>query len=446
MYLLSRTGWAELDTIGEPALADDITCDVVVIGGGGGGMSAALRLAESGADVVLLEAQTCGWGATSRNAGYVTNSVAADPGLLAVTNSRNRLRALFAYAEHAVEHTERVIADRAIDCEYQREGIVIAAVTKGQLRKVRRNARIASHAGSSAEFVGGREAGLPDGFLGGMREGVGGTLNPGKYVRGLRAAVLASGTRVFEHTRVHDVTDGTRGVLVETQHGRVRADRALLTTNAYGRDLSIIPRRLVSPVWTSLVETEPIAPERLDALGWTSRAPVVTAHMIMENYRVTPRGTIVFGTRKLETTRGPLPARTPSKAVAADLLRGFRQRFPTLADVRPRRAWGGWIGMSSTWLPLAGEASPRVLYSIACNGHGFAQAQYVGHMLADRIAGEPMADDLATIWHRGGMFWPGMVNSAALNVIWLADRAADLLAARGKKQSPLRGFFAQPTA
>lgn len=426
MQLLAETGWAPTPAP-QPALAEDVRCDVAVIGGGVGGMSAALRLAESGADVVLLEAQTCGWGASSRNAGYVTNSVAADPGLLALLFSRDKVRALFHYAEAAVEFTQDVIADREIDCDFEKVGIVQAAVSKGQLRKARRNAEIMAAAGSSAEFIEGRDAGLPEGFLGGMREGIGGTLNPGRFALGLRDVVLGSGARVFEHTPVQNVSDHGTEVTIETGHGRLHAKQALLTTNAYGKDLAITPRRLVAPVWTSLVETEPVAPERLDDIGWTSRAPMVTAHMILESYRVTPQNTIVFGTRRLETTSGRLAARTPSTPVVEDLVRGFRERFPGLSDIRPQRAWGGWIGMSSTWLPVAGQASPNVLYSLACNGHGFAQAQYVGHLLAGRLAGEPTADDLQTIWHTG-RFWPSFVSQPALNLGWFADRVLDRLA------------------
>jgi glycine/D-amino acid oxidase-like deaminating enzyme len=427
MELLTETGWAEPIIAAEPALAGDVTCDVAVIGGGVGGMTAALSLAQSGADVALIEAETCGWGASSRNAGYVTNSVAADPALLTLLFRRSKVRALFKFAEAAVEFTEHTIASRAIDCDFEKAGIVQAAVSRGQLRKARRNAEIMAEAGSSAEFVEGREAGLPEGFLGGMREGVGGVLNPGKYVQGLRCAVLASGARVFEHSRVQEIADGAAGVTITTATARVRAMQALLTTNAYSKDFTITPRRLVSPVWTSLVETEPIAPERLDAIGWTSRAPMVTVHMILESYRVTPRNTIVFGTRRLETTTGPLLARTPSTRVVEDLVRGFRERFPGLSDVAPQRTWGGWIGMSSTWLPVAGQVSSNVLYSLACNGHGFAQAQYVGHMLAGSLSGTSMPEDLKTVWHNGN-YWPSFVSAPALNLGWFADRVLDRLA------------------
>ncbi|WP_036498995.1 NAD(P)/FAD-dependent oxidoreductase [Nocardia aobensis] len=432
MKLIHDTGWAEQpDPTGRP-LTGDIRCDVVVIGGGGGGMSAALRLAEKGVDVVLLEAKTLGWGATSRNAGYITNSVAADPEMLGFLLKRERLRELYRYAERAVHFAENAIDHHRIDCDYQQAGIVMAAVSKGQLRHARRNAKVLAAAGSSGEFVEGPDAGLPEGFLGGIREGVGGTLNPGKFALGLRAATIAAGVRVYERTPARDIDDTGDGVTVATPRGKVRARKALLTTNAYSNGLSIAPKHLAAPVWTSLVETEPVAPERLDAIGWTSRAPMVTLHMIIENYRVTPRGTIVFGTRRVQVGRNPLPERTPAPNVADDLVRGFRERFPGLRDVEPQRAWGGWIGMSSTWLPAAGEASGNVLYSLACNGHGFAQAQYVGHLLADHICGAPIHEDLGAIWHGRKRFPPNLVSGPALYAAWLADRAADRLAALTK--------------
>lgn len=43
--------------------------DIVVIGGGFTGTSAALQLAKHGANVILLEAATIGWEASSRNGG-----------------------------------------------------------------------------------------------------------------------------------------------------------------------------------------------------------------------------------------------------------------------------------------------------------------------------------------------------------------------------------------
>lgn len=420
---LAGSGWADRPAAAVPALAGEVTCDVAVVGGGLLGMAAALQLAERGADVVLLEADLCGSGASSRSAGYLTNTLAADADLLS-TIHRKRMHDLVGFADAAVHFTEGLLARLSIECDYQRTGIVGAAVSRGQLRKGRRWVRTLAGAGADSEFVGASELGLPPTFLGGLRERVGGLLNPGKYAFGLRDAVLASRARVFEQTPVQTVANAGTGVTVGVEAGRVRAERVLLATNAYSRDLPIAPRRLAKAIWVTQVETEPIAPERLDEIGWTSRAPIATLHVLLENYRLTPRNTVVIGTRQLQPARGPLRGRRPDAPVVADLVRGFRDRFPTLGDVAPRRAWGGWIAMTPSWLPVAGEVNPRVLYGIGCNGHGLAQAPYLGTLLADRLAGG--AVDLRGIWRERPRFAPAPLTTApGLRAAWTIDRIAD---------------------
>jgi hypothetical protein len=67
-----------------------------------------------------------------------------------------------------------------------------------------------------------------------------------------------------------------------------------------------------------------------------------------------------------------------------------------------------------------------VLYGIGCNGHGLAQAPYLGTLLADRLAGDDMHDDLRAIWRQRPRFAPGLLSSApAVRAAWLIDRMAD---------------------
>lgn len=424
------TGWVDLPDDAAPALEGDLACGVAVVGGGLAGMAAALRLAERNTDVVLLEADLCGWGASSRSAGYLTNTLAADVDVLS-TLYRGRLPGLVRFADSAVHFAEDLIARLSIECEYQRTGIVGAAVSPGQLRRARRMAKVLGGAGWDAEFVDGQDAGLPDAFLGGVRERVGGLLNPGRYALGVRKALLVSRARVFEQTPVQSVEDDGTGVTIGVPRGRVHAERVVLATNAYSRDLAIAPRSMATPLWVSLVETEPIAPERIDEIGWTSRAGIATLHTLLENYRLTARNTIVFGTRKVQTARGRVCGRQPDPSVVADLVRGFRERFPALRDVAMRRAWGGWIGVTPSWLPVAGDVGPRVLYGIGCNGHGLGQAPYLGTLLADRLAGDEDHEDLRSIWRRRRRFAPGVLCSApAVRAAWTLDRLSDRIQRR----------------
>ncbi|MFB8004924.1 NAD(P)/FAD-dependent oxidoreductase [Nocardia sp. NPDC056000] len=439
------TGWVDPPADIRPPLRENLTCSVAVLGGGLAGLATALRLAEYGLDVVLLEAEFCGHGSGSRNAGQLASAPGGDIQLLNLLY-RKRMPAILRLTENAAGHVEDLIDRLGIDCDYEAVGNVFAAVSRGQLRRTRRITKILRRAGAHVEQGSARELGIPHGFLGGMREIRGGIMNPGKLLRGLRRAVLASTVRVFEQSRVVDIVRGADGVTIETREGLVRAQRVVLATNAYAGEWDITPKRLSSPMWVTEVETEPIAPERLAALGWSSRSGLITQHNIMENYRLTARNTIVFGVRRIERASDyPLPERTPDPAVVADLAAGFARRFPTLADVAIDRAWGGWIGITSTWLPVASSLGADVYYSLACNGHGLAQATYIGSLIADRIATGATPEDLRAIWvdEPGfGRAVPAIMGRTGLRAAWAVDRFNDMI--NGSKRNARKGFAAAP--
>jgi glycine/D-amino acid oxidase-like deaminating enzyme len=406
-------------------LAGAVTCEVVIVGGGYSGMAAALRLAELGVDVVLLEAGFCGCGASSRNAGHLTPTIAGDPQILASIYKR-RAPALIRVADNAVRFTESLIERLGIECDYEATGNVSAALTPGQHKRAQRVARTLQRCGADVEFVEGPAWGLPATFSGGILERSGGLLNPGKFVSGLRRAVLQSRVRVSESSPVESIESRSDGVIVTTEGARVQGAKALIATNAFSRDLRSAPRHMVAPLWVTLAETEPIETERVLETGWTSRSGVYTQHVILESYRPTAEGTLVFGTRQVQASRGCLSDRRPEPRVLADLIRGFHSRFPSLGDVSIRRTWGGWIAMTPSWLPVVGEAAPNTFYLAGYNGHGVAQAPYLGTLVADVLAGSQRHDDLEVLWRQRPRFAPAPLFSApALRAGWAIDRLYD---------------------
>lgn len=146
----SFTGWVEPPVDVLPALASDVACDVVVIGGGINGMSTALRLAERGRDVVLLEAEFCGHGSSSRNAGQLAGAPGGDLQLINLL-SRKKMPGMMRLAENAARHVEGIIARHRLDCEYEATGNAFAAVSRGQMGRVRRVAKIITRAGGQVE-------------------------------------------------------------------------------------------------------------------------------------------------------------------------------------------------------------------------------------------------------------------------------------------------------
>lgn len=426
--LLDYSGWAERPEP-LPAAAGALDCDVLIVGGGYCGMSAALRLAQEGADVVLAEATFCGWGASGRNAGHLTPTIAGDPQLLA-TVFRRRAPELVRFADAAIRHVEDLLARTGIDAAYRPVGNVSVALNDGGMRRAERITAVLARAGAHVEMVEAGRFGLPGTMRGGILERLGGTLDPGRFARGLRERVRAAGVRVFEGTPVRAIGRRGAGFRVVAPGAEIDAAQVLVATNAFTAGLPFAPKRAVAPVWVTLAETDPVEPAALEATGWTSGAGIYTQHLILESFRLTERGTIAFGTRKVERAHPPLVARRPDGATVAELERCLAERFPSLAaaGVHVRRSWGGWIAMTPSWLPVAGRTPEGVHYAVGFNGHGVAQAPYAGHLMADVLSGRPPEADLELLWRTSRSYLPApLFSGPLLDLGWRIDRLTDRL-------------------
>ena len=97
--------------------------DVAVIGGGFTGLGAARHLAKAGAQVVVLEAETVGWGASGRNGGHLNNGLAHSfLHAKARPSAEKRASRSTAPSTTRVDTIERIIAEEGIDCDFRRAG------------------------------------------------------------------------------------------------------------------------------------------------------------------------------------------------------------------------------------------------------------------------------------------------------------------------------------
>lgn len=399
--------WLDAPADLAPALDGDARCEVAVVGGGITGMCAALRLAERGVDVALVESEYCGAGASGRNAGHVTPTIGKDLASLIRQSGRERAARLVQFAERGVEAFEETIARRGIDCEYVRSGNLIAGVHPRHREPLRASAEAASALGVKTRFVDEaemRERELPPAFRFGLLEGCGGHIHPGKYALGLRRALLASGARVFEGTPVRALHP--KGELrAETARGQLRARKLLLCTNAYTPVTLGLLRSKTVPTRVTLFATRPLTPSERASLGWRGGEGIYTAHEILENYRIAADGRLIGGTKDVNIAFGNRLPAPRQEATCAALARAFRERFPTLAGVPIERFWGGWIALTIDNLPIHGSfAGGSAIYYGGCNGHGVPTCTLMGAAIADEALGD--ANEHAAVLRRFELPWP----------------------------------------
>ncbi|MFZ6047067.1 NAD(P)/FAD-dependent oxidoreductase [Pseudomonas sp. CR3202] len=382
-------GWVERPDDLQPELEGDVSADVIVIGAGFAGLSTALELRSLGAEVIVLEQEFAGFGASGRNAGYLAGSMGVEFEFFLKRIGLEQAKKIVSFYDQGVAYVERRLRELAIDCDYNPSGIIRAAVHPSQEKKLRHDMELGAKLGSITRFLDSAELrarGIPPAFLFGCLQH-GGTLDPGKYVMGLRRAALQAGVRLYEQTALQSYSEGPT-ITCKTARGTASAPFMVLATNAYTPQLGLL-RDKVAPLRVSAIETEPLSRAQLASLGWSSREGIVTPHWTMESHRLTARDTLLVTTKQLGYAYGSRTPNQPDTAAYGALVQALNDRFPTLRGIAIRACWSGYISLAYDALPVVGAtgAQQNILYTAGCSGHGVGTQSLVGHLLAERIGG-----------------------------------------------------------
>lgn len=375
-------------------LVGTVEADVAIVGAGITGLSTALELAERGVSVVVLEQKWVGYGASGTNAGHAAGS-AINEQLLMVRRfvGEAAVRDYVALLKEAVAYMEDFIKRYDIDCDYRATGSMTAGTGAKHRKKVQALTAQVQALGGEVDFVDEdemRERGVPEAFKCAMW-GKGGTYHPFKYVSGIRKLAEAKGVRLYEQTPVVGLKDGSPCEL-QTPSGVVRAKKVFLATNAYTAHLPFKApaQRKVLPVYPSMVETEVLTQEQWSRIGWRGREAITTAHSMIESFHPSASGSIVLGTLSPKVGfRSSLDYEASQKVLAIQEA-AFRRRFPMLGDVGIQHGWGGWVGLTTNFMPTCSqlEGSDNIYYAMAYQGHGVPKATLMGQIASDMLMGK----------------------------------------------------------
>jgi glycine/D-amino acid oxidase-like deaminating enzyme len=364
-------------------LTSDVRASVVIIGGGITGLSSALHLAESGVDVLLLEAHQPGWGASGRNGGHVNPGLKPEPDEVERDFGEiGRLMVRFSYA--APEALFRLVERYQLRCEARQAGTLRAATSQATLESLRKLAAQYAARGMAADLLDGNAAFAATGthrYPLILRDPYGGSVNPLGYTRGLAHAAIAAGARLYGSSpAVTLARTADRAWRISTPNGAVVADRLVIGTNGYTDDLWPGLKRTVVPIWSGMTATEPLPDEVAHQImprgGVLYELGAITVY-----YRLDVGNRLLIGGRSsLRDMQGP---------------EGFRylQRYavklwPVLRSVAWTHGWNGQLAMTADHYPHLHEPEPDVLMALGYNGRGVAMATAMGGLIARRIGGE----------------------------------------------------------
>ncbi len=372
------------------------TVDVAVIGAGFTGLSAARTLAQRGAKVAVLESETIGWGASSRNGGMVLTGMKLGVNQLISRYGRELTQRMYAASLATIDCVEQIVREEAIDCDFSRCGHLEVACKQKHFDDYARQAEvIAREFNHTLRVVQKQDLSAEIGssiYFGGMVDEVSAGCNPARYVAGLARAAMKAGAEIFEHTRVQSIQRNSRqgeaGWQLATSRGPLWAHEVFVATSGYtGRATPALQKKLI-PIGSFIITTE-VLPEKLAQELSPRNRMIYDSKNYLYYYRLTPDRRMLFGGRAAFFPENDQTVRRS----AAILRRGMIDVYPQLSDAKIDYVWGGTLDFAFDIMPHAGRLD-GMYYAVGYAGHGVAMATYQGQKVAELMAAEQMPDEL----------------------------------------------------
>ena len=361
--------------------------DVVIIGGGYTGFGAAIPLARAGLDVVILERDQIGSGASTRNGGITSGNLRLSFDDLAKRFGADKATAFYQEAKAARADLAQFITSEKIDCDLQQCGRLVGALRQESLDSMKRDADRLTKLFDIDATVYDRTS-LPDyidtsRYCGGMlRNDIGG-IHPAKLLAGMCKIARAASVKIATQTKVvavsqQSTSSPTAEFRVEASRGVIHAGHVISATNAYTDAGQPWLRRRLVPVISEMIATEELGENMVRSL-MPGLNMYGEAMQLGHYYRPSPDGKrILLGGRRMSSD----PAKARKRLVG-----GLTSIFPQLADIAISNHWFGFVAFPFDQLPKL-AVHDGVIYPSGYCGSGTVWARWLGQKAAHMVLGD----------------------------------------------------------
>jgi glycine/D-amino acid oxidase-like deaminating enzyme len=426
--------WAQLGGLPDPrpSLDGDRDADVCIVGAGYTGLWTAyeLRRADPSLEVVVLEREVAGFGASGRNGGWVLGEVSIGSRMRAAAGD-DALDALDRAAQETVDEVSRACAREEIDCDFVKGGSLTVAQTAPQLARLR--------AGRRGEILDGEQAAARvrvAGMRGARFAPHCARVQPAKLARGLATAAERHGATIHEGTPALALEPHA----VRTPSGTVRARWVVRATEGYTAGLPGL-RRALLPLWSSMIVTEPLDAATWQEIGWEGRETIDDAAHAYCYLQRTADDRIAIGGRgrPYRFGSGTDRANGVPDATVRHLRKRLARLFPILRDAPVAHAWTGVFGVARDWAAAVHcDRHSGMCWAGGYAGEGVAAANLAARTLRDLVLGrDTELTRLPWVAHSAPDWEPEPLRWLAVQTVYGALRAADALEDRTGRPSRL---------
>ena len=376
--------------------------DIAIVGSGYTGLCAARILKKNGASVTVLDRNTIGWGASSRNGGMAT------PGLKQGIQKIHKIyggklaHEFWKISVDAIDLIDEIVTEHSIDCDWERNGHASLATKPSHAPRLKEyGSWLEKEFGHYQKYIPKhqiRDEIGSDTYYGALTDEISGGLHPSKYVFGLASAVSNLGVQLCENTAVTKIekNDSNNFKLI-TSKGDITAKKVIIATNGYTDRLVSKLKPLIFPVGSYIVVTEPLTNELQNIIN-PKRRMYYDSKRFLNYFRLTPDGRMLWGGRNDLST--DLDLDDSAKRLSKELY----TVFPDLKDIPITHTWTGKLGITFDLMPHIGKTN-GIYYAFGYGGHGLSIATYLGTEIGLMLAGKKDRSPFMEISHQTTVFY-----------------------------------------
>ena len=406
-------------------LNSNIRTKVCVIGGGFTGLNTAINLAKKGYDVVLIESEKIGWGASGRNGGQLISGFSFSDHF-EKKGTENDIQNIWQLGAKSADLVRERVSEFSIDCDLK-EGFIDVATNRKHMDELIDRSEEWKQSGyhHNLELVDENQVKKyvnSDSYVGGLIDSGSGHIHPLNLCLGEAKAASELGVMIYEDTHAVKISGGSPSK-VATENGIIESDYIVIATNAYIGDLNKKLRRMVMPAASCIIATEPLSSELAEKVIPSDMA-VCDQNTILDYYRLSADKRMLFGGRF--NYSGKIPS---DDKIKIEIKKRMVSVFPELSEARVDYAWSGNVAVSLKKIPQLGRIDKNIFYSQGYSGHGVAPTHMAAKVIADAIDGDDeVLNTLSSVNHiqlPGGKWFSSPATAIGMMYYQLKDKIAN---------------------
>ena len=376
--------------------------DIAIVGSGYTGLCAARILKKNGASVTVLDRNTIGWGASSRNGGMATPGLKQGIQKIHKIYGEKLAHEFWKISVDAIDLIDEIVNEHSIDCDWERNGHASLATKPSHAPRLKEyGSWLEKEFGHYQKYIPKHQIQDEIGsntYYGALTDEISGGLHPSKYVFGLASTVSNLGVQLCENTAVTKIekNDSNNFKLI-TSKGDITAKKVIIATNGYTDRLVSKLKPLIFPVGSYIVVTEPLTNELQNIIN-PKRRMYYDSKWFLNYFRLTPDGRMLWGGRNDLST--DLDLDDSAKRLSKELY----TVFPDLKDIPITHTWTGKLGLTFDLMPHIGKTN-GIYYAFGYGGHGLSIATYLGTEIGLMLAGKKDRSPFMEISHQTTVFY-----------------------------------------